>query len=52
MSKLTGYKSAEELPRWNRFEQSWSVLNDMDHLNELLRKQTEENLFLGTRNFD
>ncbi len=29
-----------------------SVLNDMNHLNRILREKTQENLFLGTRNFD
>lgn len=29
-----------------------SVLSDMNHLNRILREKTQENLFLGTRNFD
>ena len=29
-----------------------SLLNDMNHLNKILREQTQENLFLGTRSFD
>jgi hypothetical protein len=50
MSELKVYKSAESFANWNRANES--VLDNMEHLNELLRKQTEENLFLGTRNFD
>ena len=36
----------------NETTQSSSLLNDMNHLNEILRQQTRENLFLGTRSFD
>ena len=31
---------------------SSSLLNDMNHLNKILREQTQENLFLGTRSFE
>jgi hypothetical protein len=50
MSELKVYKSAEGFANWDQTNESF--LDNMDHLNELLRKQTEENLFLGTRNFD
>jgi hypothetical protein len=50
MSEFKVYKSAEGFADWNRTNES--LLDNMDHLNELLRKQTQENLFLGTRNFD
>jgi hypothetical protein len=52
MSKLTGYRSVSEQVHRNQHTDSDSMLNNMEHLNELLRKQTQENLFLGTRNFD
>lgn len=32
--------------------QSSSLLDDMSQLNRILREQTRENLFLGTRLFD
>ncbi len=31
---------------------SSSLLDDMSQLNRILREQTRENLFLGTRHFD
>ncbi len=36
----------------NETTMSSSLLNDMNHLNEILREQIHENLFLGTRSFD
>jgi hypothetical protein len=33
-------------------DQKTFTLNDMDHLNRILREKTQENLFLGTWNFD
>jgi hypothetical protein len=36
----------------DRTERSASSLNDMSHLNQLLREKTRENLFLGTWNYD
>ena len=50
MKELNAFKSAEGFASWNQTHDS--MLDNMDHLNELLRRQTEENLFLGTRNFD
>lgn len=29
-----------------------SALNDMNHLNRILREKTQENLYLGSWNFD
>jgi len=36
----------------NETTQSSSLLDDMSQLNRILREQTRENLFLGTRLFD
>ncbi len=36
----------------NETTQSSSLLDDMSQLNKILREQTRENLFLGTRIFD
>lgn len=52
MSEIKVNKTAKDVGRYNRYEDSDSVLNNMDHLNELMRKRTEENLFLGTKIYD
>ena len=36
----------------NETRQSSSLFDDMSQLNKILREQTHENLFLGTRLFD
>ena len=36
----------------NETTQSSSLFDDMSQLNRILREQTHENLFLGTRLFD
>lgn len=36
----------------NETTQSSSLLDDMSQLNRILREQTRENLFLGTRLFE
>ncbi len=36
----------------NETNQSSSLFDDMSQLNRILREQTHENLFLGTRLFD
>jgi len=36
----------------NETTQSSSLLDDMSQLNRILREQTRENLFLGTRLYD
>ncbi len=36
----------------NETAQSSSLFDDMSQLNRILREQTHENLFLGTRLFD
>ena len=43
------HKRAEQR---NEIKQSSSLLDDMSQLNRILREQTRENLFLGTRLFD
>lgn len=52
MSEIKANMTAKDGVRYNRYEDWDSVLNNMDHLNELMRKRTEENLFLGTRIYD
>ena len=52
MSEIKVNKTAKDVAHYNRYEDLDSMLNDMDHLNELMRKRTEENLFLGTRIYD